>query len=73
MFSLLVMLVWQIFLDKGFISVINKDFPLGEGNLIFCCMSSRGNYFGLLSWENNNNNPSFRVSTSKNKNTDYGV
>ena len=33
----------------------------GEGNLIFCCMGSRENYFGSVGRQSNNNNPQFKV------------
>ena len=37
----------------------------GEVNLIFCCTGSRENYFRTFGRQNNNN-PKFRVSASKN-------
>ena len=35
-----------------------KKIALHKGNLIFCCMDSRENYYGLGGQENNNN-PNF--------------
>ena len=33
---------------------------LGEGNFIFCCTGSWENYFGLVGWQNNENNAKFQ-------------
>ena len=40
---------------------------------MFCCTDSRGNHCGSVRSQNNNNNISFWVGTSKNKNTDHRV
>ena len=41
---------------------IHSFFSVGEGkgNLIFCCMGSRENYFGPVVWQNNNDDPIFQ-------------
>ena len=61
--------------DKDFTKAThtNSKCQIGLGNLIFCCTDSRQNYFGLVGWQNNNNNPKFQDYTSKNKNADYQV
>ena len=48
--------------DKDFTKAThtNSKCQLGLGNLIFCCTDSRQNYFGLVGWQNNNNNPKFQ-------------
>ena len=44
---------------------------LGKGNLVFCCMGSQDNYFGLVSRQNNKTIFGLKVGTSKNKNIDH--
>ena len=46
------------FLDMCFILWLKLIKEIG--NLIFCCMGSRENYFGSVSWQNNDNNPKFQ-------------
>ena len=39
--------------------------------LNFLLSGSQENYLGSGGWENNGNNPQFKVGTSKNKNIDH--
>ena len=53
-------LVFKNFLLQNIVSI--SDFKLlwlGEGNLIFCCTSSRENYFEWVGRQNDNN-PKFQ-------------
>ena len=52
---------FPLFLSLGVIWNVKSDvmlqlsmYLLGEGNLIFCFMSSHKNYFGLIRQQNNN-------------------
>ena len=46
---------------------MEKEGILRRGNLIFCFTGSQENYFGLVGLQNDNKNPEFAGSTSRNK------